>query len=186
MTADKTINRYIETLSRYLSALPINERSSITDEIRMHLEARAQAGRLDEALSKLGTPETCAQAYLEELSISQHDQLQATEDRNPNVLAKIWGRVSAFSGFLLMGFLYLLTAAFVFSLGYEILNPSHSGLWVQGGHLHWGTTSGTKYDIDQEILGFWFIPINIALILGFFFLAEKVGRFSKHSVQNNW
>ena len=85
-----------------------------------------------------------------------------------------------------MGFLYLLTAAFVFSLGYELINPSFSGLWIQGDHLHWGTTSGAKYDIDQEVLGFWFIPVNIALIMAFFFLAEKVGQFSKRSIAKNW
>jgi len=186
MTDTKRINQYISSLSRHLSRLPAKERTSITDEIRMHLEARAKVGRLSEAISSLGEADACAATYIEELTVSQTQQATAKKPQIYNFLLRIWGRVTAFSGFILMGFLYLLTAAFVFSLGYELINPSKSGLWLQNGHLHWGTTSGIKYDIEQEVLGFWFIPINIALILVFFFLAEKVGRFSKNSAFRHW
>jgi len=186
MTDTKKINQYITNLSRHLSHLPAKDRASIADEIRMHLEARAKVGRLSEAMSSLGEPAACAATYFEELTGSDGHQTISKGSQSSNILLRIWGRVTAFSGFILMGFLYLLTAAFVFSLGYELINPSKSGLWLQNGHLHWGTTSGIKYDIEQEVLGFWFIPINIALILVFFFLAEKVGRFSKNSAFRHW
>lgn len=186
MTDTKIINEYITSLSQHLSLLSAKERRSIAEEIRMHLETRAEAGRLAEAITNLGEAQACAQMYLEELSILQAQQDTASVPQIRNILLRIWGRASAFSGFVLMGFLYLLTAAFVFSLGYELINPSQSGLWLQGGHLHWGTTSGIKYDIEQEVLGFWFIPINIALILMFFFMAERVGRFSKNSAFKHW
>lgn len=186
MSDTKIINEYITSLSRHLSLLPAKERRSIVDEIRMHLEARAKAGRLTEAITNLGEAEVCAQTYLEELSVSQAQTDTENAPQTHNLLLRMWGRVSALLGFGLMGFLYLLVAAFVFSLGYELINPSQSGMWLQDDHLHWGITSGIKYDIEQEVLGFWFIPINIVLILMFFFLAEKVGRLSKNSVFKNW
>lgn len=186
MTNTRRIDQYIDRLSRDLAAVPESERGSITDEIRMHLEARAVDGRLEEAIASLGAPEVCARAYLEELSAVEPAANAPVSAGGQNLAIKAWGRVSAISGFILMAFLYILTAAFVFSLIAELVQPSHNGMWLEAGHLHWGMTSGVKYDIDQEILGFWFVPLNILLVAVFFMLAEVVGRFSKRRVLHDW
>jgi hypothetical protein len=54
---------WLGTLERELWTLASDERSAIVAELRGHLAARAEAGRLDEALTALGSPRTLAGAY---------------------------------------------------------------------------------------------------------------------------
>jgi hypothetical protein len=54
---------WLAALERELWTLASDERASIVAELRGHLAARSLAGRLDEALSALGSPRALAEAY---------------------------------------------------------------------------------------------------------------------------
>lgn len=67
----------------------------------------------------------------------------------------------------------------------KILSPSHAGMWMDDGHRSlfaygYGTMDPATVGI-HEVLGLWFIPINILLALG---LALTFGRF--RSVMRSW
>jgi len=188
MTDANVIKKYVKTLCDELMALPQQQRLSIADEIGAHLEARAVDGRLDEALSGLGSPKACATAYLKELSLMDRGDTVVQENvpHKRSLLTQIWGRISTIIGFAVTGWLYFYMVIFVLCIVFELLKPSHSGMWLNAGGFHWGLISEYKYDVATEVLGLWYLPLNILLVAGFFMLAEAVWRFSKRRALRRW
>jgi len=133
------ITAYADALRTALKALPEDDRSDIVQEAYTHLEASAQAGRLEATLAAFGTPETYACQFLE-------DQAAAgTEERN------VWTAAGSFLGSVVMG---LLAVAFVAVAIIDILVPAF-GIWVNPatGAVYFGLAGMTSR--AQELAGAW-------------------------------
>lgn len=178
MTTKDHIDAYVKGLERALRSLGEKDRADITAEIRAHLEHRAGESRLDEALMALGSPETCARGFVEELKLEA-----AYIDAGPAktlgaLLALATRRVSAAAGLFVSGFFFLLAIGFAATGVMEMTAPGVTGLWSNPaeGIFVFGSVinppSGTS-----ELLGGWFIPVATALALLSAVIGQGLGRF---------
>lgn len=178
MASDKAIERYLSGLARALRVLREEDRSDILAEIRAHLEHRAQEGRADEAIKALGSPETCARGFLEEIKIQD-----AFADGGPTktvgaLLALASRRITAAAGLFVSLVFFLLAAGFVITAAVEVVAPEKAGLWIgkEAGVFILGTYDAPAIpDVPpapgapappppaREVLGRWLLPVSAGI-----------------------
>jgi len=192
MASDKAIEHYLSGLSTALRVLREEDRSDILAEIRAHLEHRAQEGRVDAAIKALGSPETCARGFLEEIKIQD-----AFADGGPTktvgaLVALASRRVTAAAGLFVSLVFFLLAAGFVLTAAVEVVAPEKAGLWIgkEAGVFILGT-----YDAPaipevppapgapappppaREVLGRWLLPVSAGLAVTAFVVGQWLARF---------
>lgn len=133
------ITVYAEALRSALRALPEADRNDIVQEARTHLEASAQAGRLEGTLAAFGPPQMYALQFLDGAAHSP------AEERN------VWTAAGSMLGSLVMA---LLAVAFVVVAVIDILVPTF-GIWVNpaSGAVYFGLAGMTTR--AQELAGAW-------------------------------
>ncbi|MFN0025513.1 MAG: HAAS signaling domain-containing protein [Parvularculaceae bacterium] len=177
-TGEQEIETYIGALTRALRALPEADRADIAAEIRAHLEHRSREGRLAEAVKALGSPETCARGFLEEIKIQD-----AFADGGPvktigALVALASRRLTATAGLFVSLIFFALAAGFGFTAVAEIVTPEAAGLWVNpdAGIFMMGTLDAPP-PATRELLGRWLFPVAIALAVLSFVAGQWLGRF---------
>lgn len=174
---EAVIDTYIKALRRTLAHLPMDERGLITEEIRSHLEARADEDQLAQAIADLGPATQLGQTYVDELTLDE------AKNNPARSLTTLWimasRKLTAMIGFIVTGYLYFSAALFGLSALSEIILPWRTGLWIRPDNRgwHWGVAHGWDYEHATEVLGWAFLPINAGAFLGIFVLAGFVGRF---------
>ncbi len=180
MSKNKQIDSYMARLQRAMAGVRDMDRADIMAEIRAHLDTRADQGRLDEAITELGSPEACASAFLDELRLQA-----AFSDGGPaktlsTLIAMASRRTLAATGLFVSGIFFLLAIGFVITALAEIVSPEMAGLWINDGHDSFSVVIGVMDDKGAvrsgEILGRWLIPVAMALAVLSLILGQKIGR----------
>lgn len=166
------IDLYLAALRRALDEVPAAEREELVREIESHLlEAYAESGdradlpqteRIEAVIDRLGPPSLYADALA-----SEHALRQATTGFHPaSVLRGLAGRMGlglgqALGG-LVFGFGYLALLVVAIATLAKPFVPA-SGLWIHPGG-GWSLSL-----VDQpgatEVLGWWIIPIGLAVLV---------------------
>jgi len=178
MSEAARIEEFLKNLTRALRALPDRDRDDIVSEIRAHLEHRAGEGKLDDALKALGTPESCARSFIEELKIQS-----AFADGGPvksfgALLALASQRTTAAAGLFISGIFFIMAAAFVFVTFYEMISPQSVGLWSDpASHsFFFGAMDEPPPATAHELLGQWMIPVSAALAVLSYVIGQRLAR----------
>jgi len=183
------IEDYLNALSRALRSLPERDRDDIVAEIRAHLEHRAGEGRLNEALNSLGSPESCARTFIDELKIQD-----AFADGGPTktfgaLLALASRRTTASVGLFVSSIFFIISIGFAFTAVAEIVTPDLAGFWVGPGpdHIMIGVFDPPTAppapgapEPPREIMGRWLIPFAAGMAVLFFLVSQWLSRFFIH------
>jgi hypothetical protein len=177
-TDQSKIDGYLRQLARALASLKEQDRTDIVDEIRAHLEQRRAEGRLDEAISGLGAPETCAAGFLEELRLQSAFVDPAPGKTVATLAALASRRLTAAVGLFLAGTFYLLAAGFAVTMAFEVFSPETTGLWfsAERGVLFFGAIDPPDRDNLRELLGRWNVPVSAALAVLSLVIGDRLGR----------
>ncbi|MEO0572217.1 MAG: DUF1700 domain-containing protein [Bacteroidota bacterium] len=163
---------YVKEIKNVISELPKNDQSDILMEFNSHIfEALKkdttdnEADRLASVLDRLGKPSNVLKSYIADKNLQQ-----ATKTFNPFHIIKalilnVYNGIS-YSIFIL---LYLFLFSFIYLIFAKLLYPSEIGLFVSKSSFRLGTLDSDNFPY-QEILGFWFIPVMLLLIVLFYLL----------------
>jgi uncharacterized membrane protein len=175
------IDSYLMQLRRSLGELPPEEVSEILQEIRGHILERAESSgelteeRLVAILKALGKPEEIAPLYQAEAAVAR-----ARASLSPTVVlrgALRWAMVSV-RGFLLfvLGLIgYGISLGLIVGAIGKIIAPDKFGAWVGPGNFTIGTNDNPA---NHEVLGWWLIPVGLALGTVFLVATTRVLRWA--------
>lgn len=181
-TAQKMYDNYFARVSRCIKILSATDQQELLMELNSHVyEAthRGIAGSeveiLVDALEQLGAPEMVLQP-----TVAYKKVQQAGRSFNPkHILQALYLNIANGAGFFVIGMIYLLILAFGSLAIIKLISPSHTGLFLQNGHLFaFGYTSNLP-DGFTELLGNWFIAVVIGLMSVFYFLNTLLFRLLK-------
>lgn len=178
MAPDTPIEDYLRRLRHGLRGMNAGAADDIVAELRSHIAEKAAAGAaLDKILAALGTPEHLANEYLTDDLLAR-----AEVSRSPwRVLEGLfrWGSLSVAGFFALLGAIvgYFFGGAFLLCALLKPFHPQTAGLWVfhnGPADLHYSLHLGfgTPPAGGQELLGWWIIPIGLALGCGLILLTS--------------
>lgn len=173
------IQGYTKALSKGLVALTRDEKNEIVAEISAHLHQRAAEGRLDEALAALGSPQQCAQHYLDELTIKTAIIKGGPARVFGTLLSLATKRLFAGIGLFFASIFLCISIAMILSAIVKIISPNTIGLWVVDGGM---TFAFGAVDSDikierTEILGVWYTPVAVAIAVLAFLISQWTSRF---------
>jgi hypothetical protein len=187
-SAQRKIDKYLQDLSSALRTLPSEQASDLVKELRSHIVEKATlSGDLtpavvDSVLTDLGRPEDLASLYL-----TDDLQVRALASRSPLLILRSlfrWASISFGGFFVLIGSLlgYFLAASLVACALLKPIHPLTAGLWL--------IPNGADYEISirlgfgsvppggRDLLGWWIVPIGMAVGCGLFFLTARFGLWS--------
>jgi hypothetical protein len=184
MTRDPRIEAYLGQLHRALRAVPALDRDSIADEIAAHLEANAATGSLDSALRGLGSPQTLARQYAEELRI-EAAYVDGGHLKTLGALAALAStRALAACGLFLSLASYLIAGGLMVSACVDLLNPDAAGVWT-GKHLdgdpffYFGWVDMSDHGLASppvERLGVWYPWVAVLLGVAALICGHRLGQ----------
>jgi hypothetical protein len=176
------IDAYVDEIERALHSLSREQRRDIVEELKSHIREVAGGATLDAAqvtaaLERLGRPQQLASMYL-----AENLTKRAEEERSPWLIVRAcarWAKLSVTGVFVLLGCLvgYGFAAGWFLAAIAKPFRPDRIGLW----HLVDPTDNLTFSlgAVDQpgarELLGWWLIPLGLALALLFAFLTTRFG-----------
>lgn len=173
-TANPQIEQYLVALRSQLAPMTLAEREDILREIAAHIhDSIAESGEpATVVLARLGSPEEIAAQYSEGLLLRR-----ASRSFSPLLLLRatlryaskgLTGALVFFAAILGYG----VGAGFVLTALLKPVFPSHTGLWMANGRF---LSSGTVFVPPQppahEILGWWYVPLALALGAAFLIAA---------------
>lgn len=174
----KDYMRRVDSQCKYLSS---PEKDEILMEINSHIfeglrniKEGDETENLLDLLDKLGSPEEFMKPLVADKKIRK-----ALSTFNPKYVFQALS-LNIKNGFLylIMSFLYLFEVVFLFLIITKIIFPSRTGLFILDDSFKaYGFISNT--DHWTEILGFWFIPLNILLAVVFYFLITLLFKLFK-------
>lgn len=177
MTAD-SLAAYLAKLERALRSLPAAERDQIIAEITSHIaDSTAGGGKTaEQALQNLGDPLELAKAFLDQRKLedavvrSAHGTLLIAilERAGRSVMAGLLGLIALI--------LYLCTLVFGAMAVLKPILPQNVGYW-NGPHLHAFAIIDRPPSDAVELLGYWIIPLSVALGIGSFLAGRVLTRF---------
>jgi hypothetical protein len=176
------IDAYVGKIERALHALSREQRRDIVEELKSHIREAAGGATLDvaqvtAAIERLGRPQQLASMYL-----AENLTKRAADERTPWLIVRAcarWAKLSVTGFFVLLGCLvgYGFAAGWFLAAIAKPFRPDRIGLW----HLV-DPTDNLSFSlgaVDQpgarELLGWWLIPIGLALALLFAFLTTRFG-----------
>jgi hypothetical protein len=178
------LDTYLAQVHRHLKALPDAEVRETLAELRSHVldkvSGDSTAARIEAAIAQLGSPREIARANVTERVVAGLET-----NRSPfrvfRAVARLAG-LSLYGGFaFLASFLgYGMAAAFLLTAAVKPFRPQHAGLWripkPNGDYdISLGTTNAPA---GYELLGWWIIPIGLALGMVIGWLTWRFGIFS--------
>lgn len=184
--AHRKVEDYLQELRRALRPLPAEEALEIVEEIRSHvLDSAEQNGglseeRLDTALGRLGRAAELAAMYVTESLVRR-----AEVSRSPWLALRSifrWATLSVAGFFVFLGSLigYGIGASFVVCALVKPFAPGRVGLWKladPADDLSFSLGWVNRPDAT-DLLGWWIIPVGLAIGLGLIFLTARFGLWS--------
>ena len=175
---------YLDQVRRQLGGLPKTEVEEILAELRSHVLDKVDGAptpkRVEAAIEALGSPREVARLNLTE-------RVAATLETDRSAL-RVFGAVGRLARLSVYGFFAFLVslvgygaaAAFLLTAIVKPFMPEHAGLWripTPDGSYDYsiGTTDAPK---GYELLGWWIIPIGVAVGLLLSWLTWRFGLFS--------
>ncbi len=164
--ANPQIQPYLLALRAQLAPMTLAEREDIVREIAAHIQdSIAESGEpATVVLARLGSPDELAAQYNEGLLLRR-----ASRSFSPLLLLRATLRIASkgvtgalvfFAGMLGYG----IGTAFVLTALLKPIFPAHTGLWmVDGRFLTSGTMLYAPQPPAQEILGWWYVLIALAI-----------------------
>ncbi|HEY4327328.1 MAG TPA: hypothetical protein VGN20_25295 [Mucilaginibacter sp.] len=181
-TAQKIYDSYFKRVSRCVSILSPNDQLELQMELNSHIYEATndvapdkEVEALIEALEKLGAPEEMLQPAIADKKIKQ-----ASRSFNPkHVLQAMYLNVSSGLGYLTLAFVYLLIVAFGMLVILKLLFADNTGLFLKDGRFKVFGFTPTVPAGSSEVLGYWFIPLVIIIMLVAYFLNTSLLRLLK-------
>ena len=179
------LDTYLAQVGRRLNGLPEAEARETLAELRSHVLDRA-AGDLspasvEAAIAALGSPRDVAR-----LNVTERVATHVEADRSPISVVRAIGRLAGLSLYGFFAFLvtltgYMTAAAFLITAAVKPFLPKQAGLW-------WITRADDPLTFSlgvvdhapagRELLGWWIIPLGIAVGIGLGLLTWRFGLFS--------
>lgn len=170
-SVDGEVERYLRRLRYALRPLPSEEREEILREVRSHFLDRADSSGSDRAASvrstarALGTPEEYARAFVTDYRVTA-----ALTDGSGFAMLYEVVRLAGSGVRWLLG-LMLFLIVFGVAVGLVVVGllklvfPESVGLWYAPdlGVLGMGWVDTDTAASAQELLGYWIVPLNVAL-----------------------
>ncbi len=178
---------YMKRIKKATNILSKEDQQDLMMEFNSHifegLQSYTTGSEIDnllDVLQKLGTPEEVLKPLVAEKKLEQ-----ATRTFNPVHIFKALA-LNIFNGitYVIFALLYLFLFSFVFLIFAELWNPSEVGLFMKDGQLlALGKVDGTTAELQgaTEVLGHWFIPIMLLLIVVFYVLITLLLRLKRRN-----
>jgi uncharacterized membrane protein len=177
------LDTYLRQIQRHLGGLPDAEARETLAELRAHVLDKVAGDHsvraIEAAIAELGSPREVAR-----LNVTERVAAELEANRSPwRVLGAI-GRLASLSvygvfAFLVTLFGYALAAGFLLTAAVKPFNPRHTGLWLQSQDSYsWMLGVTDHSQTGRELLGWWIIPIGLALGLLLGWLTWRFGLFS--------
>jgi len=185
--AQRKIKKYLQDVAAALRGLPAEQVRDIVEELRSHIVEKTNEDMtladVDSVLAGLGSPQDLASMYL-----ADDLQTRALVSRSPVLVLRSlfrWASLSFASFFVLLGSVvgYFMAASFV---GCALLKPIHphtAGLWtIPDATEPYSYSLRLGFDSvppgSTDVLGWWIVPIGLAVGFGLFFLTARFGLWS--------
>jgi len=183
----RKIKQYLQELAAALRSLPAEQVRDIVEELRSHIVEKTSGDMAPDSvgavLTALGTPQDLASMYLA-------DDLQVRALASHSPLLVLWSLFRwaslSFAGFLvLLGSIvgYFLSASLICCALLKPIHPHTAGLWQIP-----DATDPYSYSIrlgfdsvpagSKDVLGWWIVPIGLAIGFALFFLTARFGLWS--------
>jgi len=153
--------RFLGRLEQALGPLAPGERQEIVDEIRSHLSERAAQGAT-ELLAGFDDPEAYAATFVQERALAGALAGGGTWAVGRALLSGA-RRIGWWYLVLVLGVLHLYGAVFLLLAVLKPIFPAKVGLFVGGSHVAFGAIFGEDFPGRAELLGWWAIPLFVAL-----------------------
>jgi hypothetical protein len=173
--AQRIYDDYIKRINRSVASLSKADQQDIQLEFNSHIYESMQGSTLEseidsllDVLQKLGAPE---EVLIQLVADKKLDQ--ATRTFNPAHIFKALAlNISNGISYTIFIILYLILGIGVFSVGAKIFYPDKVGFYVyeKGWSIGIGENSGT------EVLGNWFIPVMLGVLLVLYILTTLMLR----------
>ncbi|MDR1056134.1 MAG: hypothetical protein LBL90_10040 [Prevotellaceae bacterium] len=166
--ATSLYDKYIRDVKEIIRILSKEDQNDILMEINSHIYESMQRNitdseidRIVETLDKLGNPRDSLSAL-----IADRKLFQATKTFCPTHVVKALS-LNISNGFIYVIFciLYLFLFGFIFLIFVKILYPHNTGLFIGEDEAHFGFIANITDNTSLEILGDWFIPVNIVVMV---------------------
>jgi HAAS len=178
--AQPLLEKYLRELQAGLRGLPPEEAREIADEIRSHiLDSASESGQLSitlvqTTLDRLGPAHELASRY-----VMQSMAARAHSSGSHFLALKTiyrWARLSiaGFGAFFITLLGYGSAAVFAYAALAKPFAPHRIGLWRLPEPNDLSLSLGAVDNpAARELLGWWLIPIGLALATAFFFLTQR-------------
>jgi hypothetical protein len=173
--AQRIYEDYIKRINRTIASLSKADQQDIQLEFNSHIYESMQGSTLEseidsllDVLQKLGAPEEVLIQLVADKKLEQ-----ATRTFNPAHIFKALAlNISNGVSYTIFIILYLILGIGVFSVGAKIFYPDKVGFYVyeKGWSIGIGENSGT------EVLGNWFIPVMLGVLLVLYILTTLMLR----------
>jgi len=173
--AQRIYDDYIKRINRTVATLSKADQQDIQLEFNSHIYESMQGSNKEseidsllDVLQKLGAPEEVLTQLVADKKLEQ-----ATKTFNPAHIFKALAlNISNGISYTIFAILYLILGIGVFSVGAKIFFPDKVGFYVyeKGWSIGIGENSGT------EVLGNWFIPVMLGVLLVLYILTTLMLR----------
>ncbi len=184
-TAQKLYSDYITRIKRTTQSLDKKDQEEILMELNSHiyegllqLDHKNEIENLVNLLDKLGAPEEVLKPL-----VAQKKLEQATKTFNPKHIFKaLTLNLSNGVLYIVFAFLYLTLFGFVYLIIAKILHPNQVGLFFKEGKFHLlGIRNSHQVKTLEltEVLGNWFIPTMLFIIVVLYILITLLLRMKR-------
>ena len=173
--AQRIYDDYIKRINRTVATLSNADQQDIQLEFNSHIyesmQGSSKESEIDsllDVLQKLGAPEEVLNQLVADKKLEQ-----ATKTFNPvHIFKALALNISNGISYTIFVILYLILGIGVFSVGAKIFFPDKVGFYVyeKGWSIGIGENSGT------EVLGNWFIPVMLGVLLVLYILTTLMLR----------
>lgn len=178
MSTDPRIENFCDALEQNLTRLGVEQPGDIVSEIRSHLLAAADAGTLESTLNEMGSAADYARQFRDALRIEDAYIRSGPKHTVATLILLSAHRLAAAIGLFFTGILYLTALSVLVTIGFEIFNPSSTGLFTSTeGGFFLGTIAGDPSAYTEHLGGFY-IPVAAAMGMGFYLAGGAIARLA--------
>jgi len=168
--ANTLYNDYMLRAKRMLKPLSIQDQEDILMELNSHIyesmkhdECGSELDKLVDVIQKLGAPEITLKQLVADKKMNE-----AVKTFNPvDVIKALFLNIANGFSYIVFAILYLLLAVCTILIPLKIISPNNTGLFMLNGKFYaLGYISNASISRGiVEILGWYFIPLIITLII---------------------
>lgn len=179
--AQRVYDNYINSIKNVTRSLSEKDREDVLMEFNSHiyesLQNKTTSTELDSLLNsidKLGNPEEVLKPLIADKLLEK-----ATKSFNPiDVLRALALNISNGISYVVFFILYLCLGCFVFLIFAKLFNGNKVGMFFKNGEFQvLGLTPNT--DGYEEVLGYWFIPLMLVLMVVLYLLITLLLKLKK-------